>query len=100
MAKELQLIPHNGMKYSGQTVMLSGHHFANCVFEGCTLLVNNIPFSTNNVEFRQCNVHIEYDMLWGAPDSVTSLRKTIDLFTGVLPGTKAIPAAAPAPATA
>jgi hypothetical protein len=80
--KELNLIPHDGLKYLGQTVMLSGHSFFNCVFEGCTLLVTNVPFATKNVEFRQCNVRVEYDLLWGAPETVTALRKTLDLFSG------------------
>lgn len=80
--RELQLIPHDGMKFLGQSVILSGHSFTNCVFEGCTLIVNNIPFATKNVEFRQCNVRIEYDLLWGAPETVTSLRRLLDLFSG------------------
>jgi hypothetical protein len=85
MAKELRLIPHDGVKYVGQTVMLSGHQFTNCVFEGCTLMVTNQPFATKNVEYNQCNVHLQMDLLWGAPDSITNLRRLLDLFSGKTP---------------
>ncbi len=93
--RELQLVPHDGVKFSNQTMVLSGHQFTNCVFENCTLVVNNFPFATKNVEFRQCNVHLDYDMLWGAPDTVTNLRRLLDLFTGKMPGPTDHPATAP-----
>ena len=78
----IQLTRHENRTFAAQTVHLTGQAFVNCTFEGCTVVVTNGPFITQNVQFRRCNWRVEVDILWGSPESRSALRRLLDLIDG------------------
>jgi hypothetical protein len=91
----IQLTRHENRTFAAQTVHLTGQAFVNCTFEGCTVVVTNGPFVTQNVQFRRCNWRVEVDILWGSPESRSALRRLLDLIDGA-PDATGLPPRAPA----
>lgn len=78
----LHLTRHENRTFTAQTIHLAGNAFIGCVFDGCTLVLTNAPWFTQNTQFRRCNWRVEYDILWGAPDSRSNLRRVLDMIDG------------------
>lgn len=76
------LTRHENRTFVAQTVYVAGCQFINCVFESCTIVVTNGPFLTQGVQFRRCNWRIDVDILWGAPESRSNLRRLLDMIDG------------------
>ncbi|MBX3355260.1 MAG: hypothetical protein KF724_06145 [Phycisphaeraceae bacterium] len=81
---QLALTRHEKRTFTAQTVHLAGNAFVDCVFDGCTLVLTNAPWFSQNTQFRRCNWRIDYDVLWGAPESRSNLRRVLDLIDGAL----------------
>jgi len=79
---QLQLTRFENRTFSAQTVHLGGSAFVGCTFEGCTLVLTNTPFVSQNCKFVRCNWRVEYDVLWGAPETRSALRRVLDLIDG------------------
>lgn len=79
---KIQLTRHENRTFAGQTIHLAGGAFIDCVFDGCTIVVSNGPFVNKNIQFRRCNWRLEYDILWGSPESRSNLRRLIDMIDG------------------
>ena len=79
---QIQLTKHDGVTFTGGTVHTVGHGFFNCRFVGCTLVCSNGPRRFERCTFERCNWRIEYDVLWGDPNSRSALRQLLDLVDG------------------
>ena len=75
----VMLTKHENEVYKSQTVMLSGHAYINCQFSLCTLIVTNTPVMLNGCNFESCNWRLEYDVLWGDPNTRNNIRQILDL---------------------
>ena len=78
----IQLTRHENRTFVAQTLYMTGYHFVNCIFDGCTIVVTSGPFITHGVQFRRCNWRVEVDILWGSPESRSNLRRLLDLIDG------------------
>lgn len=77
--RQFQLTRFDARTFVAQTVHLAGGAFINCTFDSCTIVLSNTPFVLQGGKFARCNWRIEYDVLWGAPESRTSLRRLLDM---------------------
>src|SRR5262245_61322354 len=78
----LQLTRFENRNFVGQTIHLAGNAYLNCSFDGCTLVFTGTPWVSQGCKFVRCNWRVEYDILWGAPESRSSLRRLLDLIDG------------------
>jgi len=78
------LTPHVDEEFISETVFLSGHAYIRCKFERCTLIVTNVPFVLSQNRIAGCNWRIEYDVMWGDPNSRSNLRRLLDAIDGAL----------------
>ncbi|MCA9286160.1 MAG: hypothetical protein KDA22_13125 [Phycisphaerales bacterium] len=76
---QLQLTKFDARTFVGQTIHLAGGAFINCTFDSCTLVLSNTPFVLQGGRFARCNWRIEYDVLWGAPETRAGLRRVLDM---------------------
>ncbi len=81
MAKTM-LTKHEDMSFEDQFIYLRGHAYINCKFRRCTLFFMGPPSLLRGCVFKSCNWRIEYDVLWGDPDTRSALRQLIDLIDG------------------
>ncbi len=81
---QYQLTPHEDETFTSQTVFLSGHAYIRCRFERCTLVVTNVPFVLAENRIAGCNWRIEYDVLWGDPQTRSNLRRLLDAIDGAM----------------
>lgn len=76
------LTKHENESFKSQTVMLSGHGYINCQFSACTLIVTNSPLVVDGCRFENCNLRLEYDVLWGDPSTRRNLQELLESFPG------------------
>ncbi len=74
----LKLTKHENRKFEAVTLYLSGSAYFNCQFLNCTLIFTNAPLALNGCHFQNCNWRIDYDILWGAPQTLATLKKLIE----------------------
>ena len=91
---QLQLTRFENRTFTGQTVFLGGSAFLNCTFDGCTMILTNTPWVSQGCKFARCNWRVEYDILWGAPESRSHLRRVLDLIDGAPDATGRAPGSA------
>ncbi|HRV82439.1 MAG: hypothetical protein H6830_11060 [Planctomycetes bacterium] len=92
--RQPQLVLHEGLKFSSQTIHLAGNAFKHCQFERCTLVMTNTPAHFEGCQFSGCNWRLEFDLLHGDPGTLQTLRNLLQLVAG------ASGQAAPTPPTA
>ncbi len=78
----MMLTKHESEIFKSQTVMLSGHAYIECRFALCTLVLTNTPTVLNGCHFEGCNWRLEYDVLWGDPNTRRNIRQILDLIDG------------------
>jgi hypothetical protein len=78
----IMLTKHENEEFKSQTVMLSGHAYINCHFSLCSLIITNTPTMLNGCSFQSCNWRLEYDILWGDPNTRKNIRHILDLIDG------------------
>lgn len=81
-SRQIKLTKHENRKFEAQTVHLSGQAFFNCTFVNCTLIVTNVSVVLNGCHFDKCNWNLQYEVLWGDPETHKFLRSLIDLLEG------------------
>jgi hypothetical protein len=79
---QIPLTRHEDETFTSQAVYLSGHAYIRCRFERCTLIVTNMPFVLQQNQIVGCNWRVEYDILWGDPQSRSNLRRLLDAIDG------------------
>ena len=80
--RPIQFTKFDSVKFEAQTVHMAGKAFLNCTFDRCTLIVSNVPFVCQSCKIVGCNWRIEYDVLWGDPNTRSNLRQLLDLIDG------------------
>jgi hypothetical protein len=78
----IMLTKHENEAFKSQTVMVSGHAYINCKFSLCTLIITNTPIMLSGCQFESCNWRLEYDVLWGDPNTRKSIRQILDMIDG------------------
>lgn len=78
----IMLTKHENEVFKSQTVMLSGHAYINCEFDSCTLIVTNTLFLLRDSRFENCNWRLEYDVIWGDPNTQKNIRQILDMIEG------------------
>lgn len=79
---QIQLTKHEGEQFDAQTVYASGHAYIKCKLERCTIIIRNAPTHFEDCAFANCNWHFDYDVLWGDPNTRSTLRQLLDLIDG------------------
>jgi hypothetical protein len=79
-----QLTRHEEEEFTSATIHLSGHAFIRCRFDRCTFVVTNVPFVLAANHIISCNWRIEYDILWGDPNTRSNLRRLLDAIDGAM----------------
>lgn len=75
---EFVLTKHENKTFEGLTVQISGHAYFNCKFINCTLIFTNVPVILQGCHFQNCNWHLQYDILWGAPQTLQTIKKLVE----------------------
>ncbi|MEZ5973630.1 MAG: hypothetical protein R3F33_14580 [Planctomycetota bacterium] len=76
---QLQLVLHEGLKFSTQTIHLAGKAFRHCQFDRCTLVMSNAPVHFEGCQFNAVTWRLEYDLMPGDANSINALRGLINL---------------------
>lgn len=72
------LTKHEGVKFQNQTVYISGQAFINCTFTDCTLVLRETIYYLKDCTFDRCNWHVDWVLMWGAPESIVQLKALCD----------------------
>lgn len=80
--QQLQLVLHEGLQFSSQTLHLAGNAFKHCKFDRCTLVITNAPAHFDGCQFSACNWRIEFDVLHGDPGTVQTLQNLLKMIAG------------------
>lgn len=80
--EQISLTKHEKKTFDSQTIHISGQAFVNCVFKNCTLIVTNVAMVLHSCAFDKCNWSLDYQILWGAPETRKILRQLLDLIDG------------------
>lgn len=72
------LTKHENKTFESQTLQISGHAYIKCQFINCTLIFTNVPVVLQGCHFQNCNWSLHYDILWGAPQTLQTIKKLID----------------------
>jgi len=72
------LTKHEGVKFQNQTVYISGQAFVNCTFTDCTLVLRETIYYLKDCTFDRCNWHVDWVLMWGAPESIVQLKALCD----------------------
>jgi len=78
MNVSIKLTRHENKTFEAQTLQISGHAYFNCKFINCTLIFTNVPVVLQGCQFQNCNWSLHYDILWGAPQTLNTIKKLIE----------------------
>ena len=85
---KITLTKHENETFESQTIRLAGHAYFNCMFKRCTLIFTNTACALNNCHFDSCHWRIEYDVLWCEQNTVTPLKRLLEVIEAGMKGEK------------
>jgi len=80
--RQIQFTKFENATFDAQTVHMAGKAFLGCTFNRCTLIVSNVHFVCQGCHMVGCNWRVEYDVLWGDPNTRSRLRQLLDMIDG------------------
>jgi hypothetical protein len=79
------LTKHENETFENQTVYISGQAFINCTFRACTLVLRETLYHVEACSFDRCNWHVDWVLMWGAPESLREIKGLIKMIEDAQP---------------
>jgi hypothetical protein len=79
------LTKHENETFENQTVYISGQAFIGCTFRACTLVLRETLYHVENCSFDRCNWHVDWELMWGAPESLREIKGLIKMIEDAQP---------------